>query len=75
MWFSRIAGLLFRLRVRKRIVIVVAVIAALLIAGVVYQNLSSAANERANPPLGPSSIWEAVDYISAAPARGRLQSF
>ena len=52
MRFSAIAGLLSRLRALKRLGIVVAIIAALLIAGAVYQILSSAADERANPPPG-----------------------
>ena len=52
MRFSAIAGLLSRLRALKRLGIVVAIIAALLIAGAIYQNLSSAADERANPPPG-----------------------
>ena len=52
MTIRKIAGLLARLRPPKRLGIVIAVIAALLIAGAIYQNLSSAADERANPPPG-----------------------
>ena len=52
MRFSRLAGLLSRLRRLKRLGIVIAAIAVLLLAGAIYQNLSSGADERANPPPG-----------------------
>ena len=52
MSFAGVTGALRWLRARKRILRVVVVIAALLLAGAIYQILSSAADERANPPPG-----------------------